>query len=114
MDVSALLFRLGITPNYKAYQQIITAISLSSDNAGFLLMMTKQLYPAVAQVYRTSWRAVERNIRSAADRAWRCNPALLTELAGHPLGEPPTASQLIAILTAWHKQQPRPGAEPEK
>jgi len=99
MDVSALLFRLGITPNYKAYQQIITAISLSSDNAGFLLMMTKQLYPAVAQVYRTSWRAVERNMRKAGEIAWLRQQAYLEELARGPLKQRPSNAQLLAILT---------------
>ena len=59
----------------------------------------------VARQYSTTWQAVERNIRAAADRAWRCNPALLTELAGHPLGEPPTASQLIAILAGWYEKE---------
>ena len=49
MNLSTLLFRLGITPNYKAYHQIITAITLSSENTGLLMLVTKQLYPAVAQ-----------------------------------------------------------------
>ena len=102
MNLSTLLFRLGITPNYKAYHQIITAITLSSENTGLLMLVTKQLYPAVAQTYHTSWRAVERNIRLASDQ---CNPALLAELAGHPLADTPTSSQLIAILAGWYEKE---------
>ena len=94
MNLSTLLFRLGITPNYKAYHQIITAITLSSENTGLLMLVTKQLYPAV-----------ERNIRLASDRAWQCNPALLAELAGHPLADTPTSSQLIAILAGWYEKE---------
>lgn len=105
MELSMLLFHLGITPNYKAYNQIITAISLTLKNADILLCMTKQLYPAIAQQHRTSWRAVERNIRLTSERAWRCNPVLLTQLAGHPLTAPPTTSQFIAILTAWQMKE---------
>ena len=105
MNLSTLLFRLGITPNYKAYHQLITAITLSSENTGLLMLVTKQLYPAVAQTYHTSWRAVERNIRLASDRAWQCNPALLAELAGHPLADTPTSSQLIAILAGWYEKE---------
>ena len=69
------------------------------------MLVTKQLYPAVAQTYHTSWRAVERNIRLASDRAWQCNPALLAELAGHPLADTPTSSQLIAILAGWYEKE---------
>lgn len=105
MELSTLLLSLGITPNYKAYHQIVTAIALSADNTGILLFMTKELYPAIAQEYHTNWRAVERNIRMASERAWRCNPELLSELAGYQLMESPTSSQLIAVLAAWRQKE---------
>lgn len=105
MELGMLLFRLGVTPNYKAYNQIITAVSLVLKNTGVLLFMTKQLYPEVAQEHGTNWRAVERNIRHASERAWQCNPALLSRLAGYSLAGPPTSSQLIAILTRWYQEK---------
>ena len=99
MNLSTLLFRLGITPNYKAYHQIITAITLSSENTGLLMLVTKQLDPAVAQTYHTSWRAVERNMRKAGEIAWLRQQAYLEELARGPLKQRPSNAQLLAILT---------------
>lgn len=105
MELTALLFQLGITPNYKAYNQIISAISLALQDTGVLLFMTKRLYPDVAQKHGTNWRAVERNIRHASERAWQCNPVLLSRLAGYSLTGPPTSSQLIAILARWCREE---------
>lgn len=105
MELTALLFQLGITPNYKAYNQIISAISLALQDTGVLLFMTKRLYPAVAQKHATNWRAVERNIRHASERAWQCNPVLLSRLAGYSLTGSPTSSQFVCQhlqrISAW-------------
>ena len=45
------------------------------------------------------WTAVERNIRTAVQIAWRTNPELLREMAGYPLDGPPTASEFLEILS---------------
>ena len=53
---------------------------------------------AVAKEFNTSWKTVERNIRSAVGMAWRNNPELVCRLAGRPLTDKPKAAQFIAIL----------------
>ena len=93
-----LLHMLGVTPNYKCYRQTLLATSLAVQQPDSLLLVTKRLYPAVAREHRTTWHAVERNIRLAVNIAWRCNPGLLSALAGYQLEENPTAALFIAIF----------------
>lgn len=57
------------------------------ENPERLLLVTKWLYPDVANRYGTSWKSVERNIRTAANVAWESNKEALSEYAGFTLPE---------------------------
>lgn len=92
------LKRLGITPNYIGFHQTITAVELAKHDPDMLVLVTKSLYPEVAKPYGTSWKTVERNIRSVVSIAWERNPDLVRELARYPLDSKPRAAQFIAIL----------------
>ena len=92
------LKRLGITPNYIGFHQTITAVELAKRDPDMLVLVTKSLYPEVAKPYGTSWKTVERNIRSVVSMAGERNPDLVRELAGYPLDSRPRAAQFIAIL----------------
>lgn len=94
-----LLMKLGITPNYAAFFQTAFALKLIRVNPDAVQLVTKCLYPDVAKEFGTNWKAVEHNIRFAADIAWRCNPDLVAHLAGYPLSARPKAAQFIAILS---------------
>lgn len=100
METRELLLHLGVTPNYKAFPFLLTALELLLEDSSALLLVTKHLYPAVAQRHGTTWRAVERNLRTATALVWQRNPALLQELAGYPLTRKPTVSQFLAVLLA--------------
>lgn len=91
---------LGVTANYKGYKQTALAIQLALQNEDRLNNVTKELYWAVAAQIGCGQSSVERNIRTAAQVAWKSNPARLQELAGYPLTASPSASELIAILAA--------------
>lgn len=104
MEIRELLLHLGVTPNYRAFSFLLTALDLLREDATALLLVTKRLYPAIAQRHGTTWRAVERNLRTAAALVWQRNPALLQELAGYPMTRKPTVSQLLAILLAQAKK----------
>lgn len=93
-----LLMQLGITPNYAGFSQILFALNLIRQDPEKLQLVTKSLYPAVAKEFGTSWKAVERNIRSTTILAWNRNPTLVCYLAGYPLPARPNASQFMAIL----------------
>lgn len=100
MCIEGILLRLGVTANYKGYLYILSAVELCLADRENLHLMTKYVYPKVARQYNTSWRAVERNIRTAGAIAWRRNRAFLEALARHPLDQRPGNAKLLAILTA--------------
>ena len=82
---------LGITRRCRCYGRIVMAIQLEA--------VTKEIYWEVGSRCGRKWTAVERNIRTAVQIAWRTNPELLREMAGYPLDGPPTASEFLEILS---------------
>ncbi|MCI8849168.1 MAG: sporulation protein [Oscillibacter sp.] len=97
--VHTLLRRLGANATYKGFFLTAAAVWLCTTKQSSLLLVTKDLYPKVAQMYGTNWRAVERNIRTVSALAWEKNPALLQRLAGTALAQRPNASYFLAILS---------------
>lgn len=97
--INSLLTSLGITSNYNGFYYISQAILLTTSGMENLLLITKRLYPHIAQMYNTSPKNVERNIRHAVGIAWKTNPQLLCNLAGRTLDCKPTSGEFLAILT---------------
>lgn len=64
MEIHELLLHLGVTRNYKGYNQTARAVELCREEPGRLELVTKWVYPVVAAQCGTSWGAVERNIRT--------------------------------------------------
>lgn len=93
-----LLHCLGVTANYKGYYYAAYAARLCAGRPELLLLITKWLYPEVAEQYGTTWKAVERNIRTVASVAWKQNPELLSQLAGYPLVRRPQPGRFLSIL----------------
>ena len=71
------------------------------ENEDRLEAVTKEIYREVAKRCGCNWSAVERNIRTVVQRAWRINRPLLIRMAGYPLEVPPTASEFIAIVANY-------------
>ena len=67
-----------------------------------------------ASHFGCKWTAVERNIRTAVERAWRVNRSLLLEMAGYPLDTEPTASEFIEIIATYiiRSRQPQSHLRP--
>lgn len=103
-EIKDLLYRLGLTANYRGFFYVSYAITLCIEKEERLLLVTKWLYPEIGKRYGTNWKAVERSIRTAGDIMWRENRALLEELAGRRLEEQPRTAQLLAILSAAVKR----------
>lgn len=94
-----LLRRLGVTAEYKGYAYAAYAVALCAERPELLQVVTKDLYPEVARRYRTTWHAVERNIRTVIAVAWKRNPAMLDHIAGGFLKDKPNAAQFLAVVT---------------
>jgi len=101
--LTSLLYPLGVTAQYTGYYYVICAVELAAADPSHLILVTKHLYPAVADRFSSTCSRVERNLRHMADVAWRTNPRLLESIAGHPLTQRPCASQFIAILTNQYR-----------
>ncbi len=99
MGIYELLYSLGVTANYTGYFHTAYAVGMCAEQPQRLLLVTKWLYPEVAKRYRTNWKAVERNIRTASNIIWQENRRLLEEPAHSHLEQKPRNAQLLAILT---------------
>ena len=98
MSDRKLLVHLGITPNYKGFYLLLSALELLRSQPKAILSVTKQLYPAIADMYNLSWKTVERDLRTIVSRAWDCNVDMLRKVAGFPIICCPTVAQFLAIL----------------
>lgn len=96
--INLLLEQLGVTANYIGYHYTACAVKLAIENPQKLTRVTKLLYPEVAKIYGTNWKAVERNIRTVVAIAWESNPALMRKLSCNHIEKKPCASQFLSIL----------------
>ena len=103
-DVAAvydLLYKCGLMANYTGFFYVSYAVYLIQLQPERLLLVTKWLYPEVAEHYRTNWKAVERNIRTAVRTVWELRPELLELMAGGRLEKRPSNTRFLAILVAY-------------
>ena len=102
-DIYDLLYRLGITAKYVGFLHVSYAVRLILIQPERIQLVTKWLYPDVANHYGTNWKAVERNIRTVISIAWDLRPEVLDQIAGRHLEHKPRASQFLAILAAYFR-----------
>lgn len=69
-EVRKLMTELGLPPHIKGHRYAVTAIRLAVENNNILDAITKELYPAVANVYGTTSSRVERAIRHGVECVW--------------------------------------------
>lgn len=100
-----LLYSLGVTANYTGFIHTVCAVSLCAEQPERLLLVTKWVYPEVARQCGTSYKAVERNIRTVGDIIWRKNRPMLEELAHMQMDRKPRNAQLLAILLEGVKRK---------
>lgn len=99
MTTAEILSQLGITANYKGFLYIISAVDLCLEDQEGLHFVTKYVYPQVAKRHKTTWQAVERDIRKVVSLIWTRSRATLEYYARRPLEQRPGNAQFLAILT---------------
>lgn len=100
-----LLRELGVNETYKGFYYTVSAVELCLMQPERLLLVTKLVYPDVAKLFHTNWRAVERDIRTISAAIWRRNKDHLEILAHTALTQRPHNAKLLAILTAaWDSE----------
>lgn len=106
MTSTEIVQKLGIHSIYCGYSYLIYAADLAAKDNGYLLAITKWLYPEIASHFNTSCSRVERGIRTVVNFCWQeGNRSFLNEMAGYPLSKKPTSGEFIAILSEYLKLQ---------
>lgn len=107
------LYRLHIPPNLRGHHYLVYAVDQVVSNPLRVKDVTKDLYPDIAHQYNTTWKAVERNIRSAVLACWNGGGReALQDMAGCPLPERPKTAVFIAIVAA-HVDSSRAAGPPQ-
>lgn len=95
---------LGITANYKGYKQIALSIQFALEDESRLESVVKEIYWPVADMIGCKHCDIERNIRTASNRAWKAARPRLIAIARYELSAPPKASEFIAIISSHIKR----------
>lgn len=98
MEIQIVLRRLGICSTYKGYKATILALTLALEDENRLNSITKNIYSEVARQLGSTPSAVERNMRTVVQRAWKINPADLERMAGYHIEYLPSVSEFLDIL----------------
>ena len=101
-DVTNIIHEIGVPAHIKGYQYLRNAITMVVDDMELLGAVTKELYPAIAEMNDTTPSRVERAIRHAIEVAWnRGRIETINNLFGYTVQTDkgkPTNSEFIAII----------------
>ncbi|MDO5346743.1 MAG: sporulation initiation factor Spo0A C-terminal domain-containing protein [Lachnospiraceae bacterium] len=97
-----ILNNLGIRCNLLGYNYILDALKMIKESPDKLKNITKELYPELAQMYRTQPCNIERAIRHAIEHAWNIgNVELKNKIFGYTIspekGRPSNGEFLAAV-----------------
>lgn len=101
-SITNIIHEVGVPAHIKGYQYLRDAITMVYNDIELLSAVTKTLYPAIAEKYRTTPSRVERAIRHAIEVAWtRGNIDSISHLFGYTINiskAKPTNSEFIAMV----------------
>lgn len=102
VEVSNILHELGIPSHLRGYQYIRDGILLIYENDFNTTLVTKDIYPEIADKYETTSSRVERAIRHAIEISWiRGDLKLMENLFGHSIDyekSKPTNSEFLTTI----------------
>lgn len=103
VEVTNLICEAGIPPHMIGYRYLREAIIYAIKTNKPFTSITKELYPAIAEMFTTSPQKVERGIRNCIEKAWiRSNQDTMDSLLGYTVNNSkskPTNSEFIAMIT---------------
>ena len=101
-NITSIIHEIGVPAHIKGYQYLREAITMVYNNIEILGAITKTLYPAIAEKFKTTPSRVERAIRHAIEVAWtRGNIESISHLFGYTINvakSKPTNSEFIAMV----------------
>jgi len=100
--VTNIIHEIGVPAHIKGYQYLREAIMMVVQDIDVINQITKQLYPEIAEKYRTTPSRVERAIRHAIEVAWaRGKNDAVENIFGYTISAAkgkPTNSEFIAMI----------------
>ncbi|MBO8463414.1 MAG: sporulation transcription factor Spo0A, partial [Firmicutes bacterium] len=101
--VTNMIHEIGVPAHIKGYQYLRDSITMAVGDMDILNSITKQLYPSIAKLHKTTPSRVERAIRHAIEVAWgRGKMDTIDELFGYTVNAgkgKPTNSEFIALIS---------------
>ncbi|RCX23163.1 two-component system response regulator (stage 0 sporulation protein A) [Fontibacillus phaseoli] len=101
-NITSIIHEIGVPAHIKGYQYLREAITMVYNNIEILGAITKTLYPAIAEKFKTTPSRVESAIRHAIEVAWtRGNIDSISHLFGYTINiskSKPTNSEFIAMV----------------
>ena len=95
-DIFSLLNQAGMSSRHTGYFYAAAAITLARAEPQYLLNVTTQLYPRVAEQFGVSWQSVERSIRFALNAAWQAHPEAMHRFC--PTPKRPTPTRFLSLM----------------
>ena len=100
--VTNVIHEVGVPAHIKGYQYLREAIIMVVNDIDVINQITKQLYPEIAEKYKTTPSRVERAIRHAIEVAWgRGKQQAVESIFGYTVSAAkgkPTNSEFIAMI----------------
>ena len=100
--VTNVIHEVGVPAHIKGYQYLREAIMMVVNDIDVINQITKQLYPEIANKYKTTPSRVERAIRHAIEVAWgRGQMETVENIFGYTVSAAkgkPTNSEFIAMI----------------
>ena len=100
--VTNVIHEVGVPAHIKGYQYLREAIMMVINDIDVINQITKQLYPEIANRYKTTPSRVERAIRHAIEVAWgRGEQTTVENIFGYTVSASkgkPTNSEFIAMI----------------
>lgn len=100
--VTNVIHEVGVPAHIKGYQYLREAIMMVVNDIDVINQITKQLYPEIADKYKTTPSRVERAIRHAIEVAWgRGQTETVESIFGYTVSASkgkPTNSEFIAMI----------------
>ncbi|MFZ3132267.1 MAG: sporulation transcription factor Spo0A [Desulfosporosinus sp.] len=102
VEVTKMIHQMGVPAHVKGYQYLRDAIVCVVLDVSLLGAVTKELYPMIADKYKTTPSRVERAIRHAIELAWdRGNVDFMNRYFGYTINVDrgkPTNSEFVAMV----------------
>lgn len=100
-----ILRKCKITRKYFGYYYLSDAIDIVRKNPNKVLMVTKDIYPVIAEKYCITEAAVERSIRTVIEKCWHNNKEYVEQVLGYKTAKCPSNMEFIDAVAYYIDQK---------